>query len=767
MPSPLPDISIVVVSWNVREALRGCLQSLREVISNAGETEVIVIDNLSNDGSADMVGSEFGWVKLIMGQTNLGFAKACNTAAAIAKGDILVFLNPDTVVPANFVNEVQASFAAHPQASVMGGRLVDLAGDIQPSVRNLPSLWSSVLDALKLLHRLPWLAPSYLAQGFDYSKPARVEQVKGACFAISRAAWEKLGGFDEDYFVWFEEVDFCFRAKQVHAEIWYDPKITITHVGAASFSQLDPLVRHRLFMKSLITYASKNIGRLSSYTVALAGFVGSVPAGLLQVGQAIATSKYGVKLAVSLVGLLAFDALSWFAFNHQLTGSLLVLLGATIWMLVAHRSVALGVALLATELIVGSQGRLLVFDVLGYQISLRLALFLCAFGFMVGSTVVSKRSALWAHPLKYPYLLALVAIAWGGLVAWARGNEMSNIVLDVNGYLYLLILPLFIEAAATPKLLSWFKLLLPAALAWLAVKTVGAQYIFSHIPGDWLVNFYKWWRDTGFGEITYVSGNFFRIFSQSQVYAAMAVPALFVLYSLHKNRLRLVQSALLVSGVVLLASLSRSFWLGSGLAIIAAFLYIIVNQSNKRATAARFAVGLCLLAAAGGLVILSTRVSWPLKPLNISEASVFATRLRGEAASASRLQLLGPLWQRVSEHPVLGSGFGSTVTFFSLDPRLIRSTAGGTGLTTTYAFEWGYLDAFLKLGFVASTAFFMFILAACWYTYRRTPWLGFGLLSLCILNMTTPYLNHPLGLGAIMIAVAWSTAIHKYGPSSA
>lgn len=250
------SIDVVIVAWNVREQLQLCLDSLTPFVQ-ASEVTVTVVDNNSADGTELMVRQSFPQVKFIPQQQNLGFAAASNLAAGRSTAPCIVFLNPDTLTPAGFAAEVLAFFNEHPRAGVVGGRILNRDGSLQPSVRGWPGIWSSALDSLKLLRRLPWLAPRYLKRSFDYQRAQTVEQVMGACLAIPRALWERLGGFDERFWMWFEEVDLCQRVWRAGYEVWYDPTWEVRHSGGASARQLTPLERHHLFTRSLLRYLEK------------------------------------------------------------------------------------------------------------------------------------------------------------------------------------------------------------------------------------------------------------------------------------------------------------------------------------------------------------------------------------------------------------------------------------------------------------------------------------------------------------------------------
>ncbi|MFA4937559.1 MAG: glycosyltransferase family 2 protein [Patescibacteria group bacterium] len=245
--------SVIIVSWNVKAKLKRCLESLlTEPIQ-----QIIVVDNNSADGSVAMVHQEYPQVKLLALTENIGFAAANNLAARDTVGD-LVFLNPDTYLEPEFFQTLDKFWYSHSQAGVVGGRIVYDDGKVQRSIRRFPTFWSSLLDTIRLLGRFPQLAKKYLQPKFDYTKAQAVDQIMGACFAVKRKVWDELGGFDENFFVWFEEVDFCKRIKRAGFEVWYNPELHLSHTQGASFYQLSYFKRYCLFMHSLLYYLKKH-----------------------------------------------------------------------------------------------------------------------------------------------------------------------------------------------------------------------------------------------------------------------------------------------------------------------------------------------------------------------------------------------------------------------------------------------------------------------------------------------------------------------------
>ncbi len=220
--------SAIIVSYNVAAHLRRALTSLGEV------AEIIVVDNASSDDSADVVRREFPTATLLAEGKNRGFSAAVNLGAKRATGDVLLVLNPDTVVPEGGVPAMERALQAHPAAGVVGFRQVDEAGGIQLSVGPPPSLALEL--GRKVVQRRLDAGDPFVAWGLErlLRRPRRVPWVSGAAMLVRREAFAAAGGFDERFFLYFEDIDFCLRVAAAGFEIWFDPSVTLTHTRGAS-----------------------------------------------------------------------------------------------------------------------------------------------------------------------------------------------------------------------------------------------------------------------------------------------------------------------------------------------------------------------------------------------------------------------------------------------------------------------------------------------------------------------------------------------------
>lgn len=265
------DLSVVIVNWKVKVLLRQCLASIYRETRDL-DFDVWVVDNDSRDGSVEMVRAEFPQARLIANEHNLGFAAANNQAIHESRADFVLLLNPDTEIRENAFAKLVTYARANPRIGVVGPRLLNPDGSLQPSVRHFPTLASQLLILFKLHHLWPGLPAfrHYLAADFDYDRAQPCDQVMGAAFLISRKLLDRVGPLDERYFVWFEEVDYCRAARRAGFEVAYWPGAQVVHHGAESFGQLFGPRRQRLFNDSLRKYFLKNHGRAAWLALTIA-----------------------------------------------------------------------------------------------------------------------------------------------------------------------------------------------------------------------------------------------------------------------------------------------------------------------------------------------------------------------------------------------------------------------------------------------------------------------------------------------------------------
>lgn len=235
-------LSVLIVNWNTKELLRACLRSLLQYPPST-PVEVLVVDNHSADGSADMVRSEFPAVKLLAEGVNHGYAKGNNLAFEQAKGEWLLTLNPDTEVFDDTLDRALERLAAHPSAGALGARLIGPDGETQASVRGFPGLFGIVGDLTGLATLFPRSAwGSYRLPAFDYGSEQAAEQPMGTFLLFRREALEAVGNpkrpFDEQFPIFFNEVDLLYRLKRAGWGTVYSPEVRVRHVGGAGTKQV-------------------------------------------------------------------------------------------------------------------------------------------------------------------------------------------------------------------------------------------------------------------------------------------------------------------------------------------------------------------------------------------------------------------------------------------------------------------------------------------------------------------------------------------------
>lgn len=232
------DLSIIIVNWNSRDYLKQSIASILENTSGI-EFEIIVIDSASFDGCDQMLRQYYPQVRFIQSNSNLGFAKANNEAFKASLGRNLLFLNPDTEINGRAINVLLENLESMPAAGAAGARLLNSDGSVQTScVRAFPTILNQVLDTEFLRKRFPlsemWgMAPLQNR----ISEPTIVEAVSGACLMVKRKAFEEVGMFSPDYFMYSEDIDICYKLCNGGWKTYYVPAAVVIHHGSASSSQ--------------------------------------------------------------------------------------------------------------------------------------------------------------------------------------------------------------------------------------------------------------------------------------------------------------------------------------------------------------------------------------------------------------------------------------------------------------------------------------------------------------------------------------------------
>lgn len=254
-------VAVAVVSFETRELLQRCLESVRA----EQPLETVVVDNGSTDGSSELVRGEFPDVRLVVNRRNRGYGAAANQALAACASPAALLLNSDTELERGALRALGRYLAEHPAAGVVGPRLADPAGRLQPSTLSYPSVADMLMGDTglhRIVRRIPGLRGRFL-RTWAHDAARVVPWVSGAALAIRRSAFEAVGGFDERYFMYWEEVDLCRRMAAAGFQTHYAPVTTIVHARSASTSKQAAVMRREWLMsyrRYLATHETRRSG---------------------------------------------------------------------------------------------------------------------------------------------------------------------------------------------------------------------------------------------------------------------------------------------------------------------------------------------------------------------------------------------------------------------------------------------------------------------------------------------------------------------------
>lgn len=492
----------------------------------------------------------------------------------------------------------------------------------------------------------------------------------------------------------------------------------------------------------------------------------------------------GKYFKITFVALIFFELLSLLGYLEPIIGQATFFIIVLAALFLSLERLEYGVYIALAELFVASKGYLFYLETDGLLVSLRIALFLILFSVWLAKIIVYySQNKIFGPYLKTRqsnllkwYLLLFVFLIWGFINGFIKQNSFSNIFFDANGWLYFGFIFVFFDVITSfDQIKNIFQIFLASVLV-LCLKTLALLFIFSHQMIE-MASIYRWLSDAGLGEVTDMGAGFYRVFFQSQIYILIALFILLIwTYSklkkglswpkiIRDNFLFFIFSILFLSSIIV--SLSRSFWIGL-IGGLFGFLLIILFREKEKAIFLFRLAGYCLGVLILCLALIFAIVKFPYpKPSEVSLAGLLSERalsVSGEAAAVSRWNLLDPLWLEIKNNFFLGAGFGKTVTYQSQDPRQLSQ--GRSGLYTTYAFEWGYLDIWLKLGLFGLISYLLLIYQIWlkgWNGFKacaidsqekKSLFLGFllGIIIIISVSFFSPYLNHPLGIGYLMLA---------------
>lgn len=468
---------------------------------------------------------------------------------------------------------------------------------------------------------------------------------------------------------------------------------------------------------------------------------------------------------------LLLEALSFFSFY-------LAELNIIIFFVIVVLALVLGIYklrwafyLVLGELLFNSMGYIFFLEIGDFKISLRIALWLVIMLIWAGKFIlefIKNRRALWQKYLGMPYfkyfLVLLFFIAFSLIYGFVK-NNFSDAFFDFNAWLYfLLIFPLwhilsFLDSEKKEKFYQNIIVIFISAVLFLVFESLLLLFLFSHNV-SFLLDLYHWVRDYRLGEITAMSGGFYRVFLQSQIFVLLSWLIFLPVFNNLKNRKNIIWLLLFLSllSSALILSFSRSFWL-AGFLSFGLMLIILWRKNNFRTMLKSFCLGVVSLLLGFLFVFLVVKFPWP-DPMANFDLNLISERAKilksDEAAVSSRWALLEVMKDDLSANFLLGRGFGARLEYQSSDPRVLENSADG--VYSTYAFEWGWFDIWLKLGLLGVLSYilllYFFLKEAGLNFFKNNDYwylgLGLGIISLMAVNFFTPYLNHPLGIGFIV-----------------
>ncbi|MBU1167894.1 O-antigen ligase family protein [Patescibacteria group bacterium] len=518
-----------------------------------------------------------------------------------------------------------------------------------------------------------------------------------------------------------------------------------------------------------------------------------------------------MKKSVDLNIILKLVVVAFILYGLSFLGYLLPVLNSVlfwIFLLVAayftYKKTEYGLLALFFELAIGVKGYLFSFDLLGFVVSLRLALFATVFLIWFYKLLKNKEEVRFAKARSFPlYALFTVVLMLGMIVGLTYGNDVKNLFFDVNGYFYLALafplLHVFYERKSLKKLLLVFVaggVAISAFSIFVALEftilhqdsrpdlagSISSELTLDEGDEDEIKDkishsvtakdeltgpftlvrrfenekplIYRWTQDVGVAEIAYLAGPFFRVFSPGQIYS-LAVFLVLVFLILKKSVTKknnfldllpnLPRSYLYgLAGLTLLTVIlgfSRSLWLG----LLAAFVFLLFSLPFKKSMKIVFCsfVSLIILVIVMKLIVPSAFELVENRVYSIVDPST-------ESSGSNRVNMLPPIFAKVSKHLVLGNGFGTTIEYESIVPEKY-------GTLRVFAFEWAYLDTILEVGIFGLVVYLFFLLKIFNNLSKKgIVYFQAVLFALLIVNLTTPYLNHPLGIGLVLIGLALS-----------
>jgi len=499
-----------------------------------------------------------------------------------------------------------------------------------------------------------------------------------------------------------------------------------------------------------------------------------------------------------IIGSFVILLVSYVGFMHPTVNAVSFLLIIACVIVATWVKFEFGVLLAIWELMLGGHGYLFSIDLFGFSLSLRIAIFFIitifwSFHFLR----FRKTPAFFQSNLRIPFVLVFLFIVYGVIRGFFL-NQPSIVYADANGYIAICYIVFFVDALKNSiqrARLIRFVLSVMIALAAATIIISGVFTVFHYdatlgpaasvntetykelsqikesesekalgqrlikSPGSLTINpldvtktkpsTYRWLRDTGTAEVTYVSGRFFRVFFPSHFFLALLIFPFLGLFIKNFTWGRIVPMALVL--IALVISYSRSLWAGMAMSILCWLLYMLFRSRHKKTIFITIGATTCLVILLFGLHAFQLRSS-ALDPILHPTQTV---------SGAHRIELVRGIFNAWQQHPILGSGFGALVNFATILPE------GELIYTSFYVYEWAYFDIAVKLGTIGLLIFLLFLFTIFKHIARTffithdqfAGGLFFGLITLAIANIFTPVFTHPLGLSALALILMYTISL--------
>jgi len=460
--------------------------------------------------------------------------------------------------------------------------------------------------------------------------------------------------------------------------------------------------------------------------------------------------------------LSTLDILSFVAFLYPAVGKIFFVILSISFLFLILKKFELGFLVLLVDLVIGSKGYLFFYQINDFKLSIRIAFFVIFMLVWAGYLLVDffKNKI---NPYKFyinnleRYWFVFFAFILLGVANGFLNNQLSYVYQDFNGWLYfLLIFPItwFIAKKNTDFSKQIFEIIL-ASLLFVSLKSLFVLYYFSHDFLNSIPLVYKWIRDTGVGEITRMESGFVRVFFQSHIYLLFGIFG--CLINLQEKIIKkwLLFFILTIFFAVFILSFSRTNWLGLAFGLLFYFSSFFLKKNFKKLTTSVFVVFSAFIFSVL-LILALIKFPFPKQNSDFSPISIAERATDSGAAVSSRWKLLDPLNEGIIKNFVLGKGFGATIEYSSDDPRVLANNPEGR--YKAFAFEWGWHDILYKLGIFGFLSYVYLLGRVAILNYlqsfssKKSLILTLVIFSLFVMHIFSPYFNHPLGIGVILLA---------------